>query len=129
MRRGIGHSFGFTIPTPILLIGYGFAFRSCGLPDGRRAILHMVTPGDFAGLDHVVLHRPIEDITAATAHRNVDRQVVIIRDLNRLREFAHGGPLSYPSWSCRKTRWRTYQPARKRGWVARERALRPHAVR
>jgi hypothetical protein len=26
----------------------------------------MVTPGDFAGLDHVVLHRPIEDITAAT---------------------------------------------------------------
>jgi len=50
----------------ILRIGSGFAFRSCGLPDGRRAILHIVTPGDFVGLDHVVLHRPIEDITAAT---------------------------------------------------------------
>src|SRR5262249_13163448 len=50
----------------ILLIRTGFAFRSCVLPDGRRAILHIVTPGDFVGLDHVALHRPIGEITAAS---------------------------------------------------------------
>src|SRR5437764_8859688 len=53
-------------PEPsVILMRSGFAFRSCGLADGRRAILHVVTPGDFIGLDHVVLHRPIEEITAA----------------------------------------------------------------
>jgi CRP/FNR family transcriptional regulator, anaerobic regulatory protein len=50
----------------ILLIRTGFAFRSCTLADGRRAILHIVTPGDVVGLDHIVLHRPIEEVTAAT---------------------------------------------------------------
>lgn len=50
---------------PVILIRTGFAFRSCGLPNGRRAILHIVTPGDFVGLDHLVLARPIEEITAA----------------------------------------------------------------
>ena len=51
---------------PIILIRSGFAFRSCGLPDGRRAILHIVTPGDYVGLDHLVLARPIEEVTAAS---------------------------------------------------------------
>src|SRR5205814_2230710 len=50
----------------ILLIRTGFAFRSCTLADGRRAILHIVTPGDVVGLDHIVLHHPIEEVTAAT---------------------------------------------------------------
>ena len=50
----------------ILLIRTGFAFRSCALADGRRAILHIVTPGDVVGLDHIVLHHPIEEVTAAT---------------------------------------------------------------
>ena len=54
-------------PEPsVILIRTGFAFRSCGLADGRRAILHIVTPGDFVGLDHLVLARPIEEITAAS---------------------------------------------------------------
>src|SRR5262249_17110267 len=54
-------------PDPsIILIRSGFAFRCCGLPDGRRAILHIVIPGDFVGLDHLVLARPIEEITAAS---------------------------------------------------------------
>src|SRR5436305_5319286 len=56
---------GDSDPT-ILLIRTGFAFRSCALADGRRAILHIVTPGDVVGLDHIVLHRPIEEVTAAT---------------------------------------------------------------
>jgi len=50
----------------IRLIHNGFVLRSCGLADGRRAILHILTRGYFVGLDHVVLHRPIDDITAAT---------------------------------------------------------------
>lgn len=53
------------IDPPLILIRNGFAFRSCGLTDGRRAILHIVTPGDYLGLDHIVLQRPIEEITAA----------------------------------------------------------------
>ena len=37
-------------PEPsVILMRSGFAFRSCGLADGRRAILQIVTPGDFVG--------------------------------------------------------------------------------
>ena len=50
---------------PAILIRSGFAFRSCGLTDGRRAILDILTPMDIAGLDQIVLARPIEEITAA----------------------------------------------------------------
>src|SRR5438046_10302612 len=57
-------------PEPsVILMRSGFAFRFCGLADGRRAILSVVTPGDFIGLDHIVLHRPIEEITAANRVR------------------------------------------------------------
>src|SRR5207248_1112520 len=49
----------------ILLIRTGFAFRSCTLADGRRAILHIVTPGDVVGLGHTGLHGPIQEVTAA----------------------------------------------------------------
>jgi CRP/FNR family transcriptional regulator, anaerobic regulatory protein len=53
-------------PEPsVILVRNGFAFRSCSLADGRRAILHIVTPGDYLGLDHLVLARPIEEVTAA----------------------------------------------------------------
>ena len=53
-------------PEPsVILMRSGFAFRSCRLGDGRRAILNIVTPSDFIGLDHIVLHRRIEEITAA----------------------------------------------------------------
>ena len=47
------------------LIRSGFLYRSCVLADGRRAILDILIPGDCCGLDHIVLARPIEDITAA----------------------------------------------------------------
>ena len=47
-------------PEPsVILMRSGFAFRSCRLGDGRRAILNIVTPSDFIGLDHIVLHREI----------------------------------------------------------------------
>ena len=54
-------------PDPsVILIRSGFGFRSCGLTDGRRAILHILTPYDIAGLDHLVLARPVEEITATS---------------------------------------------------------------
>jgi CRP-like cAMP-binding protein len=54
-------------PDPfVILIRSGFAFRSCGLADGRRAILHVLTPHDIAGLDNLVLARPLEEITATS---------------------------------------------------------------
>jgi CRP/FNR family transcriptional regulator, anaerobic regulatory protein len=50
---------------PILLLRSGFAYRSCVLADGRRAILDVLVPGDIAGLDHIMLASPIAEITAA----------------------------------------------------------------
>jgi CRP/FNR family transcriptional regulator len=50
---------------PVILIRSGFAFRSCVLADGRRAILDVLVPGDVAGLDHIVLSTPISEITAS----------------------------------------------------------------
>lgn len=50
---------------PVILLRSGFAYRSCVLADGRRAILDVLVPGDIAGLDHIVLATPIAEITAA----------------------------------------------------------------
>lgn len=49
---------------PAILLRNGFAFRSCYLTDGRRAILHLLIADDFAGLDHAILDRPVEEIVA-----------------------------------------------------------------
>jgi len=48
-----------------LLIRSGFAYHSCALPDGRRAILRVLLGGDYAGLQNIVLARTMEDIVAA----------------------------------------------------------------
>ena len=48
-----------------ILIRSGFAYRSCVLPDGRRAILRILLSGDYAGLHNIVLARTMEDIHAA----------------------------------------------------------------
>ena len=37
-----------------ILIRSGFAYRSCMLPDGRRAILRILLSGDHAALDNAV---------------------------------------------------------------------------
>lgn len=50
----------------ILLIRSGFAYRSCVLADGRRAIIDILTSGDVAGLDHVVLARPVDEFVVAS---------------------------------------------------------------
>ena len=50
----------------VWLIRSGCALRSCGLPDGHRAILDIAIAGDVVGLDHIVLRRPIEEVTAAS---------------------------------------------------------------
>src|SRR5260370_40589018 len=53
-------------PEPaIFLLHSGFAYRSCPLADGRRAILDILVPGDITGLDDIVLANAIEDIAAA----------------------------------------------------------------
>src|SRR5262249_32721028 len=49
----------------VILLRNGFAYRTCVLADGRRAILDVLVPGDVAGLDHAVLASPINEITAA----------------------------------------------------------------
>ena len=49
----------------VVLIRNGFAYRSCALADGRRAILDIVLPGDIAGLDQIVLARRSGELTAA----------------------------------------------------------------
>jgi len=56
---------GGSEPTAVL-IRSGFAFRSCLLADGRRAILSILLPGDFAGLHNVVLARPNGDVYPAS---------------------------------------------------------------
>jgi CRP/FNR family transcriptional regulator, anaerobic regulatory protein len=48
-----------------ILIRTGFAHHSCLWGDGRRAMLRVLIPGDFAGLDSIVLARGTEDIYAA----------------------------------------------------------------
>ena len=50
---------------PVILIHSGFVFRCCVLGDGRRAILNIGMPGDFIGLDHLVLHQATEEIVGA----------------------------------------------------------------
>ena len=48
-----------------ILIRSGFAYRSCALSDGRRAILRVLLSGDFAGLHNIVLARTMDDVVAA----------------------------------------------------------------
>ena len=50
---------------PVILLHSGLAFRCCVLGDGRRAILNIVLPGDFIGLDHLVLNGASEEIIRA----------------------------------------------------------------
>ena len=52
-------------PPMAIMIRSGFAFRSCVLPDGRRAILSIMLSGDMCGLHNIVLARPFGDIYAA----------------------------------------------------------------
>jgi CRP/FNR family transcriptional regulator len=54
------------MPEPsAILIRSGFAYRSCTLSDGRRAILRVLLTGDFVGLHNMVAARAMEDIFAA----------------------------------------------------------------
>jgi CRP/FNR family transcriptional regulator len=48
-----------------ILIQRGVAYRSCTLPDGRRAILDLLLPGDIGGLDSIVLGNSTREVTAA----------------------------------------------------------------
>src|SRR5436305_8481595 len=52
---------------PVILVQRGVAYRSATLPDGRRAILDLLLPGDFGGLDNLVFGRANQELTAASA--------------------------------------------------------------
>lgn len=49
----------------MFLVRRGFAYRSCELANGKRAIVDVLIPGDIAGLDHVLVSRPASEFTAA----------------------------------------------------------------
>jgi CRP/FNR family transcriptional regulator, anaerobic regulatory protein len=50
---------------PVFLIRRGFAYHSCELANGKRAIVDVLIPGDIAGLDHVLVARAPGEFTAA----------------------------------------------------------------
>jgi CRP-like cAMP-binding protein len=52
---------------PIILLQRGAAYRSATLPDGRRAILDLLLPGDIGGLDHLVFGNANQELVAANA--------------------------------------------------------------
>jgi len=52
---------------PVILVQRGVAYRSATLPDGRRAILDLLLPGDFGGLDHAIFSHVNQELTAANA--------------------------------------------------------------
>jgi CRP-like cAMP-binding protein len=52
---------------PIAMIERSLAYSSQNLPDGRRAILDILLPGDIAGLDLIVLGRAHQEVVAAQA--------------------------------------------------------------
>jgi CRP-like cAMP-binding protein len=58
-------------PEPsVILMRSGFAFRFCGLADGRRAILNVVTPGDFIGQSRRSPRRTASAITSCAPRRS-----------------------------------------------------------
>jgi CRP-like cAMP-binding protein len=63
-RDGLLLKAGAAEPAAIM-VRNGFAFHSCLLRDGHRAMLRVLVSGDFAGLDSIVLARATEDIYAA----------------------------------------------------------------
>src|SRR4051794_3011201 len=52
---------------PVILIQRGIAYRSSTLPDRRRAILDLLLPGDFGGIDHLFLGFSNQELTPASA--------------------------------------------------------------
>jgi CRP-like cAMP-binding protein len=49
----------------IFLIHRGMVYWSSSLEDGKRAILDILLPGDFAGIDRVVMGRPTHEMISA----------------------------------------------------------------
>ena len=85
----------------IVLIRNGFAYRSCLLLDGKRAILDILIPGDVAGLDNIVLARATEDIMTAS------RVGYCVLSSARLRELITDPPVAlYITSLLAASRWR-----------------------
>jgi CRP-like cAMP-binding protein len=62
----------------IVMIERGFAYCAQILPDGRRAILDILVPGDIAGLDLIVGSRLQQDVIApgAIGYRSVNASAI-----------------------------------------------------
>lgn len=85
-----------------ILIRSGFAYRSCTLPDGRRAILRVLLSGDFACLDNIVLARTMEDVFAA------NRVGYHLLSASSLRHLLDDPPISmYLLAQMAESRWRS----------------------
>jgi CRP-like cAMP-binding protein len=50
---------------PVILMQRGIAYQSGTLPDGCRAIIDLLLPGDFGGLDHIVAGASNQELIAA----------------------------------------------------------------
>lgn len=64
----------------IQLVG-GFGFSSCVLPNGHRAILDLLVPGDIAGLDRLVLNGPGEEFSLIGRAGYRTLEAAALRDL------------------------------------------------
>jgi CRP-like cAMP-binding protein len=87
----------------VILLRNGFAFRSTSLPNGRRAILHIIVPGDCVGIDHLVLAHPIEEITAANSVGYHTLSAAKIREMMRNNVSINMHILAFMA----ESRWRT----------------------
>jgi CRP/FNR family transcriptional regulator len=66
---------------PVFLINRGMAYRSCTLPDGRRAILDVLVPRDIGGLDFAVMGLSNQEVTAASEISYRPLSATAIREL------------------------------------------------
>ena len=73
---------------PVILIQRGVAYRSSTLPDGRRAILDLLLPGDVGGIDNAVFGRTNQALTAANALGYRAMRAAMLRDLMGTRPVA-----------------------------------------
>lgn len=72
----------------VILIQRGIAYRSTTLPDGRRAILDLLLPGDIGGIDSAVFGRANQTLTAANALGYRAMRAAMLRDLMGTRPVA-----------------------------------------
>ena len=91
---------------PVLLVQEGFAYRAYHLPDGRRAVLDVLIPGDMIGLDHILVADPIDAFIAAS------RIAFSSLDASDVRQLMEDRPVAVTVYAhLAEARWRAYRLA------------------